>query len=97
MAIPEHDECVRMHKWTRKLRHDSSRKSRDFIKFRHKPFAEDPRKRPQPKKRIRNYWKAYGLFAMSKLRLKNYGAKTYREFMEMLDGPYYRKWGKYRD
>jgi hypothetical protein len=87
MAIPEHDQYVKLMKKYRKDKKNFN-KTTSVIPNRHKKRI----------KRRLTIWYEEGQFeqSRSKLKAKKIGFKRLIDFYKALFGPYYRKWGKYK-
>ena len=82
MGIPEHDKCVKCHKW---IRHNRQRGN--WRKVRKIRRANGDMK---PKERIRQMLKVE--YLMQESRHKNH-----KDFMKDVMGQHYRRYGKYDD
>ena len=89
MAIPEHEKCVKTHKWIRQFRQKGNWKR--IRAFRRKACIL------KPKARIRQLIKAEQQLIAADT-LKRYGFKSWTEHqLHIYKNKHYRKYGKYDD
>lgn len=87
MAIPEHNKCVALHKYLRRIHRKGNWRRVRTIRQKNGEI--------KPKMRIRQMLKVE--FEMQKSRIKEQYEVSYRAFNIVIRGEHYRKWGKYDD
>lgn len=94
MAIPEHDKCVKVHKKVREYA-KNDRNYYALVSNRQIRMSYPVFRKPKMRKLTIWFAKCEICSCIAKLRAMKLGFKNLVEYHKYVEGPHYKKWGKY--